>query len=119
MEFTFDNGAGAVQIVWSNASSILCDNQWHHISVRKSLVTGHLTVDGIDTVKDMSSVAGIVGVDSYAPLYFGGVPGKTFSSSFPHFYYFALFRRRRSETRRKASYWVPRVYEERRAWSSK
>ena len=76
MVFTFNNGAIDVNIEWVPSSSFyLCDEKWHEVSVMKRGIAGNLTVDNMDTKSGMNTRSTLVGVDAFAPLYFGGVPG--------------------------------------------
>lgn len=76
LEFTFNNGGQNVTMEWDSPYPFyLCDGKWHQVEVRKEGTIGRLTVDGMSTVMDMST-GRLSGVDAFAPLYFGGIPGE-------------------------------------------
>ena len=56
----------------------VCDGNWHELVVRKTSVVGEIVLDGVH-VATGSAPAGTVGVNTYAPLYFGGLPGRLFT----------------------------------------
>ena len=55
--------------------SLLCDGEWHSVTVVKDLITGALSVDGAEPVKQVSDVVNFVSLDINDPLFVGGVPG--------------------------------------------
>ena len=76
MRFVFDNGAGEGVASYTPAnSSLLCDGQWHSVTVRKNRATATLQVDNAP-VSSGSASNSFASVDIEGALYAGGVPSK-------------------------------------------
>ena len=57
-------------------TAIVCDGNWHDLVLTKTGIIGEISVDGVLVATGSAALpANFLGVDTYAPLYFGGVPG--------------------------------------------
>ena len=74
MRFVFDNGPSPTVVEYLSPS-LLCDGEWHSVTVVKDQITGALSVDGAEPVKQVSDVVNFVSLDINDPLFVGGVPG--------------------------------------------
>ncbi|XP_059144332.1 laminin subunit alpha-like [Physella acuta] len=73
--FTVDNGAGAISTSYRpQTSDYLCDGEWHKIQAYKDRHIIRLSVDGVRPTQVQSSRPDSSSVDTFDPLYIGGVP---------------------------------------------
>ena len=74
MRFIFDNGRRPTAVEFLSPSH-LCDGEWHSVSVVKDEITGTLSVDGAEPIREESDVVNFVSLELGGPLFVGGVPG--------------------------------------------
>ena len=72
----FDNGPSPTLVEYLSPT-LLCDGEWHSVSVVKDEITGAVSVDGAEPVRQESDVVNFVSLDLNSPLFVGGVPGKS------------------------------------------
>ena len=72
----FDNGPSPTLVEYLSPT-LLCDGEWHSVSVVKDEITGAVSVDRAEPVRQESDIVNFVSLDLNSPLFVGGVPGKS------------------------------------------
>ncbi|XP_065836275.1 laminin subunit gamma-1-like [Oscarella lobularis] len=75
VDFSFNNGDNEVtiQLDTTTLGVSLCDGKWHSLTLTKDTLIGTITLDSVFEATG-SAPNGLSGTDTFAPLYFGGVP---------------------------------------------
>ena len=84
VDFSFNNGDNEVtiQLDTTTLGVSLCDGKWHSLTLTKDTLIGTITLDSVFEATG-SAPNGLSGTDTFAPLYFGGVPSLSTISSIP------------------------------------